>query len=366
MKILIADDDPIALAVLSNAITSFGYEPILATDGAEALQKLRSESPQMIVSDVQMPEMTGEELCREVRRRDAAQYTYVILLTSDAKTKNIVAGLDAGADDYVAKPIKAEELRLRIEAGRRLLALEGRDLMIFALAKLAESRDKDTGKHLERIREYSRVLANELASTSDFCDVIDQPFIDLLYMTSPLHDVGKVGIPDSILLKPGRLTVEEFDIMKQHTIIGCETLKASADSHPEASFLQMALDITLRHHEKWDGSGYPAGLSGEDIPLAARIVAVADVYDALTTQRCYKDAYSHEKACSIICSSSGSHFDPRIIEAFERIRPQMSEIRMNLDDSSRTIAPVGHSSNTSANTHANVTLPAAAAQNSLA
>ncbi|MEQ1828880.1 MAG: HD domain-containing phosphohydrolase, partial [Pirellula sp.] len=186
--------------------------------------------------------------------------------------------------------------------------------------------------HLERIREYSKLLASELMTWPKFENVIDAQFVELIYLTSPLHDVGKVGIPDQILQKPGKLTEEEFEIMKRHTVIGGETLSASAKAYPEASFLEMALDITLKHHERWDGTGYPFQLKGEEIPLSARIVAIADVYDALTTKRVYKPAFTHEVAADIIYKSSGSHFDPDLVEAFSNVEEQMRAIRMELDE----------------------------------
>jgi putative two-component system response regulator len=217
--------------------------------------------------------------------------------------------------------------------------LEGRDMMIFSLAKLAESRDSDTGTHLERIREYSKVLATELMNWPKFESVVDAQFVELIYLTSPLHDIGKVGIPDSVLLKPGKLTSEEFEIMKRHTLIGGETLSASANAYPEAGFIKMALDITLKHHERWDGTGYPFQLRGEQIPLCARIVAIADVYDALTTKRVYKDAYTHEEAARIIYDSRGTHFDPDIVDAFAMVEEQMRAIRARLDDTPSVILP---------------------------
>ena len=289
-------------------------------------------SPRIVISDVDMPEMNGVELCRAIRNRQSMQYTYLILLTCHAEIESVLQGLDAGADDYLSKPFRHEELRLRLEAGRRLLTLEGRDMMIFSLAKLAESRDTDTGTHLERIREYSKLLATELMNSPKFENVVDAQFVELIYLTSPLHDVGKVGIPDQILQKPGKLTADEFEVMKRHTLIGGETLSASAKAHPEASFLKMALDIALKHHERWDGTGYPFQLKGEDIPLSARIVAVADVYDALTTKRVYKPAFTHEVAAEIIYKSSGTHFDPDLVEAFSKVEEQMRAIRMELDD----------------------------------
>jgi len=343
-KVLIVDDDPLALELLRFTLTQFGYSVETATDGQTALERMRWFSPRFIISDIEMPGMSGIELCKTIRQRPSTQYTYFILLTSNSNPESVVEGLDAGADDYLSKPFRHEELRLRLEGGKRLLMLEGRDMMIFSLAKLAESRDQETGKHLERMREYSRAIATELMQWPKFEKIIDAQFIELIYLTSPLHDVGKVGIPDAVLLKPGKLTPEEFEIMKRHTLIGGETLLASAEAHPEASFLKMALDIALKHHEKWDGSGYPFGLKGEEIPLSARIVALADVYDALTTKRVYKPAFTHEVATDIIRQSSGKHFDPDLVEAFFNIENQIREIQAELDETSYQPAPVEASS----------------------
>ncbi|MDZ4849844.1 MAG: response regulator [Pirellulaceae bacterium] len=339
-KILIVDDDPLALELLEFTLTRFGYTVQTASDGQSALDRIRWFSPRFIISDVEMPGMSGIELCKAVRRRPSTQYIYFILLTSNSDPESVVEGLDAGADDYLSKPFRHEELRLRLEGGKRLVMLEGRDMMIFSLAKLAESRDQDTGKHLERMREYSRAIATELMQWGKYEKTIDAQYVELLYLTSPLHDIGKVGIPDAVLLKPGKLTPEEFEIMKRHTIIGGETLMASSQVHPEASFLTMALDIALKHHEKWDGSGYPFGLKHEEIPLCARIVALADVYDALTTKRVYKPAFSHDVACDIIRQSSGQHFDPEIVTAFFNIEQQIQDIQAELDDVQGNVAIV--------------------------
>ena len=339
-KVLIVDDDPLALELLQFTLRQFGYEVETASDGQDALDRMRWFSPRFIISDVEMPGMSGVELCKTIRQRPSTQYTYIILLTSNSDPESVLRGLDAGADDYLSKPFRHEELRLRLEGGKRLLMLEGRDMMIFSLAKLAESRDQETGKHLERIREYSRAIATELMKWEKFEKTVDAQFVELIYLTSPLHDVGKVGIPDSVLLKPGKLTPEEFNVMKRHTLIGGETLHASAQAHPEASFLTMALDIALKHHEKWDGSGYPFGLSGEDIPLSARIVAIADVYDALTTKRVYKPAFAHEVATDIIRKSCGNHFDPDMVTAFFNIEDQIRSIQSELDEITEPALPI--------------------------
>jgi PAS domain S-box-containing protein len=204
---------------------------------------------------------------------------------------------------------------------------EARSATILGLAKLAEYRDEGTGTHLERIREYARILAVQLSQNPKFNDWVDQQYIDDIYQSSILHDIGKVGTPDALLLKPGGLTDEEFTIIKRHTIMGGNALKAIESQIEGKSFLAMGKEIAYNHHEKWDGSGYPRGLKGEAIPLSARIIAVADVYDALTTKRFYKKAYSHEKAKAMIIRLKGKHFDPEIVEAFIAIEAEFNRVR---------------------------------------
>jgi putative two-component system response regulator len=316
MRVLIVDDDEIATDVLANALTRFGHDVTSASNGIEALRLIRSGAYRLIVLDWEMPGMTGIELCRHIRERCSSGYVYIILLTARRGTQSIVEGLKAGADDFISKPFEPGELEVRIHAGSRILTLESRDVIIFSLAKLAESRDLDTGAHLERIREYCRVLAEHLSLYQKYREEVDGDYIQLLYMTSPLHDIGKVGIPDRILLKAGPLTDEEFAIMKGHTTIGSETLGAAAEAHPEAKYLGMARDIAQSHHEWFDGSGYPDGLVGDDIPLCGRIVALADVYDALRTKRVYKPAFTHAKAREVILDGLETHFDPDVVAAF--------------------------------------------------
>lgn len=316
MLALIVDDDEIALAMLEHTLARSGFDVLMASNGQQALEVLRQQPVRLVISDWDMPGMTGLELCNAVRGGEFEQYIYFVLLTSHRGNDEIVKGLAAGADDFIVKPFHPPELILRVRAGERILGLETRDVTIFALARLAESRDTDTGEHLERVQKYCGCLARYLLEKQVFGGEIDREFIHLIHQTSPLHDIGKVGIPDAILLKPGRLTPEEFDIMKRHTTIGAETLQAALDKYPNAKFLRMARDIALTHHEKFDGTGYPRGLAENDIPLCGRIVAVADVYDALTTKRVYKDAFSHEQAVQMIGEQAGRHFDPRIVDAF--------------------------------------------------
>ncbi|HUT10573.1 MAG TPA: response regulator [Thermoguttaceae bacterium] len=318
MRILVAEDDCISAEILANALQEFGYEVTTTENGREAFDLVRTGKFRLVVSDWEMPGMSGVELCRQIRQRQWSGYIYVILITSHTGVKNVVRGLEAGADDFLTKPFHPHEVRVRLRAGERVLSLESRDLMIFALAKLAESRDVHTGAHLERMREYCRIVADEISHWEKFRDQVDGEYVELLYLTSPLHDIGKVGIPDSVLLKPGRLTAEEFEVMKQHAVIGGRTIEAAVRAHPEAQFLTLAREIAMTHHERFDGGGYPCGLAGEEIPLCGRVSALADVYDSLTSQRVYKRAFSHEEARSIILEGRGTQFDPDMVEAFLR------------------------------------------------
>ena len=330
--ILLVDDDPACLGMLSDVLEAMGIATETARDGQEALEMIYRGDFRIVLSDWQMPGMSGIELCRRIRQRPLSGYVYFILLTSLDRRDNLVAGLRAGADDFITKPFDPEELQVRLRAASRIVSLESRNVIIFALAKLAESRDPETGAHLERIREYSRLLAERLSQLPKYAEVIDADYVRTIYTTSPLHDIGKVGIPDHVLLKPGPLTAEEFEIMKQHAIIGSNTLNAALQEQPDAEYLRFARDIAASHHEKYDGSGYPLGLRGDDIPLCGRIVAVADVYDALTTARVYKDAFSHEKARKIILEGRGSHFDPDVVDAFLFHEQAFINIRQRLQD----------------------------------
>ena len=326
MKVLVVDDDLITREMVAAVLRDNGKEVVTAENGRVALEILESEEIRMVVTDWMMPEIGGLELCREIRKRGGG-YTYVVMLTSNSGAEQLVEGMSAGADDFVTKPFSPEELIVRLRAGERILALESRDVTIFALARLAEARDPETGAHLERVRLYCRALCRQLRANGEFVDELDAQFEQLVYATSPLHDIGKVAIPDCVLLKPGRLNDAEFDIMKLHTTYGAETLASAAAEHPGARFLEIARDIAWCHHEWYDGSGYPRGLAGEDIPLAGRIVAVADVYDAITSKRVYKAAYDAGVARGILIDESGTHFDPRIVDAFTQIEDEFDAIR---------------------------------------
>jgi putative two-component system response regulator len=338
MRILIVDDDETSLDMLDNALTHAGHEVQSAQDGRQALAKLRDGEIRLVISDWEMPNMTGEDLCRAIRGGDLPGYVYVILLTSHQGPDYAAAGLSAGADDFIAKPFNPAELTARVRAGERILSLETRDVTIFAMAKLAESRDPETGAHLERMRTYSMLVAQHLLATGQSPDVVTPEFVRLMFLTAPLHDIGKVGIPDSVLLKPGRLSDHEFEVMKTHTTIGAETLGAALAKFPSAGFLRMARDIAASHHERCDGSGYPLKLTKDQIPLSGRIVALADVYDALTSKRVYKQAFAHDIAKSMILQEVGSHFDPMVIEAFLAQEAQFIKTRERFAEDSAAAA----------------------------
>jgi putative two-component system response regulator len=332
VRIMAVDDERISLAVLQAVLSKSGHEVVTARDGIEALEVLPGSGCRMVITDWEMPRMDGPELCRRLRAMGMPSYVYVIVLSARSGSHSAIEALSAGADEFLTKPVDAAELTVRVRTGARILGLETRDLAIFALAKLAESRDNETGAHLERVREYSRALAVALRADESYAGQIDDEFVRHIYLTSPLHDIGKVGIPDSVLLKPARLSDEEFAIMKRHAELGAETLDAVVRQNPDAPFLRMARDIALTHHEQWDGRGYPRGLRGEEIPLAGRVVAAADVYDALTSKRVYKAAFPHQTARQIILDGSGKHFDPGIVKAFERCEAEFVRIRAMLCD----------------------------------
>jgi putative two-component system response regulator len=332
--VLIVDDDRVMHTILKKMLEPLGYAPIATRSGAEALELLKRGDVHLVITDWEMPVMDGLELCRAIRSEDLPGYVYVIMLTGREGAQSRIEGLDAGADDFLNKPLNAGELMVCLKTAHRILGLETRDVALFALAKLAESRDQETGDHIERVQNYTRVLVRHLAPDVKTRHGIDEQFIRLIYQTSPLHDLGKVAIPDAILLKPGKLTPAEYEIMKAHAELGAQTLDAALRRFPQARFLQMARDIAATHHEKFDGSGYPSGLSGEQIPLCGRIVALADVYDALTSRRVYKEAMSHEQAKSIILHNRGKHFDPDVVDAFLAAESLLVEVhkRFNRED----------------------------------
>ncbi|MEY2861139.1 MAG: hypothetical protein RL392_1597 [Pseudomonadota bacterium] len=341
--ILVVDDTPANLSLMNDLLSST-YRIKAANSGARALTIAASDPrPDLILLDVMMPEMDGFEVCRQLKADAYTRDIPIIFLTARSEVQDEQIGFELGAVDYITKPIsppillsrvhthltlkastdllKNQNQFLELEVQRRLEEVHDiQDVTILTMASLAETRDNETGNHIIRTQHYVRLLALELRKNPKFEWQLDDRTVDLLFKSAPLHDIGKVGIPDRILLKPGSLTPEEFTVMKTHTTLGklaIESAEARLGKH--VPFLQCAKDIAYSHQEKWDGSGYPEGLSGDAIPLSARLMAVADVYDALITRRVYKPAFSHEVAVDLIKKGRGKHFDPDIADAFMSI-----------------------------------------------
>ena len=316
MKVLVVDDELVSRQKMDRLLQGLGYDTRVAAGGAQGWDMWQAERPRIVITDWNMPEMDGIELCRRIRKAANEDYTYIIFVTGNNDIEDVIVGMEAGADDYIRKPFNQGEVKVRVKAGERVINLQSKETVIFALAKLAESRDEDTGNHLERVRHYSRYLAEAMRQMPGAPPGLDALLVENIFLTSSLHDIGKVGIPDYILLKPGRLDDKEFGIMKSHTLIGFNTLSEALHKMPEASYLRVAAEIARHHHEKFDGSGYPDGLRGEAIPIASRIFALSDVYDALVSKRPYKEPFTHDRARSIIAEGRGSHFDPLVVDAF--------------------------------------------------
>ncbi|OOM77215.1 cyclic di-GMP phosphodiesterase response regulator RpfG [Clostridium puniceum] len=336
--IMIVDDTEMNIDILVEALQD-EYELIVAINGLVAIELIEEQKPDLILLDIMMPEMNGYEVLKKFKENPVLNHIPVILLSaitdSDSKTK----GFFLGAVDYVTKPFEIVEVKARVKTQLRLeearLVLESQNSIleekvkertkliertnsatIYCLAALAETRDPETGQHIKRTQEYIRELALELQKNKEYESVLTDEYIELLYKSAPLHDIGKVGVKDEILLKPGKLTEEEFEEMKMHTIYGEESLMVGIKELGEESFLTLAKEIALTHHEKWDGSGYPKGISKKEIPISGRLMALSDVYDALVNKRIYKGAFTHDEAKKIIMEGSGTHFDPDIVEAF--------------------------------------------------
>ena len=340
-RLLVIDDTPSNIHVLLEGLKDH-YSIVAATRGERGLELARSQPPDLILLDVIMPDLDGYEVLTALREDVRTAHIPVMFVTAQSEPKDEERGLALGAVDYITKPFRISVVRARIQNHLELKShrdrleqmvqeqvretIDSHITTIFAMSKLAESRDDETGTHLERTRQYCRLLATRLHATGGYPDLVDEDFIHCIFQASPLHDIGKVAIPDGILKKPGKLTAEEFEIMKTHTLRGAETLASVTQNHPRNEFLQFGLQIARSHHEKWDGSGYPDRLRGGQIPLSARIMAVADVYDALTSKRCYKEAMSHEEAREIIRTQSGFHFEPLLVETFLAIEDQFAAI----------------------------------------
>lgn len=354
--VLIVDDDPDFL-VLVDCLLRREYRVMTADCGKEAIRLAKQFRPPVVLLDLEMPDTTGHEVCRQLKSIGGDYKVQVVMVSARSSEEEQLRAFAEGADDYVIKPIDPHEfparvrlhfrlsdametagsvqsqieshhaeLRTKVESQRQRL-LETQDVAVFTLAAIADSRDEVTGKHLLRMREYSQIIANRLDAGGRHAHLIGPQFLDDLYRSSPLHDIGKVAVPDAILRKPGPLTADEFQLMKQHTVIGANILDQAVFHSQSGGFLAMAAIIARFHHERYDGQGYPAGLVGEEIPLPARIVAVADVYDALTSDRPYRKALSSSDACEIVRAGAGSHFDSLVVDAFEDCYSAITEVQ---------------------------------------
>lgn len=341
LSILVVDDVPENLAAIGGLLRAQGYRVQAASSGEAALRyATATPPPDLILLDVVMPGMDGYQVLAQLREQPATRGIPVIFLTALGDARDEERGLELGAADYITKPIRPPVVLARVrtqleahqarqllrdqnalleaEVSRRMAENEMiQEVSIQALAHLAETRDPETGNHIQRTQSYVRLLAELLRQHPRFAAVLDDRYIHLLARSAPLHDIGKVGIPDNILLKPGRLDHGEFEVMKRHAALGAVAIeRAERDSHHEVAFLALAKQIARSHHERWDGRGYPDGLAGDDIPLPARLMALADVFDALINVRCYKEAFSFERARAMIEAERGRHFDPDATDAF--------------------------------------------------
>ncbi|MFV3415899.1 HD-GYP domain-containing protein [Pseudomonas nitroreducens] len=354
--ILIVDDAPENLTLLSELLKLL-YRVKAARTGEKALQIAQSDDPpDLILLDVMMPGMNGFEVCRRLRGEARTRHIPVIFVTAQGAADDEIRGLELGAVDYLTKPINPPTVLMRVDNQLRIKAAADflrdqndfleqevqrrtrelaaiQDVTIIAMASLAETRDNETGNHIRRTQHYVRALADNLQQHPRFTAELDEETRQLLFKSAPLHDIGKVGIPDHILLKPGRLTTDEFEVMKTHTTLGLDALeKAEERLGMDVPFLRLAKQIAYGHHEKWDGSGYPLGLTGDAIPVSARLMAVADVYDALISRRIYKNAMPHEAAVEHIRGQRGLHFDPDVVDAFLTLQDEFRRIAEQFAD----------------------------------
>ncbi len=360
--ILVVDDTPDNLSLMMELLKG-DYRVKLANGGERAIKLASLEPhPDLMLLDIMMPGMDGYEVCQRLKANPQTRDIPVIFLTARTDVDDEKRGLEIGAVDYITKPISppivlarvkihlalkshADFLRdksdfLQAEVNKRtreVIAIQ--DVTIHVMASLAETRDSDTGNHIRRTQYYVLALAKRLSTHPRFSALLTDNYIHMLFKSAPLHDIGKVGIPDRILLKPGRFEPEEFEIMKTHTTLGRDAiLHAEKQLGMQVEFLSVAKEIALSHQEKWDGSGYPQGLAGESIPVSARLMAVADVYDALISRRVYKDSMPHEKAVTIIQDGKGTHFDPDIADAFVALQGEFREIAARFVDSDADMA----------------------------
>lgn len=361
-SVLVVDDTPDNLSLMSGLLKD-RYRVKVANNGEKAIKIAQGDSPpDLILLDIMMPGLSGYEVCQILKADVATRDIPIIFLTAMTATEDEKKGLEMGAADFITKPVNppivlarvAAQLQVKAAAdflkdqnayldaevtrrGRELAAIQ--DVTILAMASLAETRDNDTGNHIRRTQHYLKLLADHLKTHDRFQFFLSDHVIGILFKSAPLHDIGKVGIPDRILLKPGRFEPHEMEVMKTHCKLGRDAIQHAEDQLGlEVEFLKFAKEIAYGHQEKWDGSGYPEGLAGDAIPISARLMAVADVYDALISRRVYKEGMPHEKAVRIIAEGRGSHFDPDMVDAFIELAPQFQAIAQRYADSDDELA----------------------------
>jgi putative two-component system response regulator len=360
--VLVVDDTPDNLSLMSGLLKD-RYKVKVANNGEKAIKIAQgTEQPDLILLDIMMPGLSGYEVCEVLKKDPATRDIPIIFLTAMTATDDEKKGLELGAVDFITKPVnppivmarvatqlqvkaaadflKDQNVYLEREVAKRTRELAAiQDVTILAMASLAETRDNDTGNHIRRTQYYLELLANFLKNHDRFSGFLSDYTIQMLFKSAPLHDIGKVGIPDRILLKPGRFEPHEFEIMKTHCKLGRDAIQHAEDQLGlEVEFLKYAKEIAYSHQEKWDGSGYPEGLAGDAIPISARLMAVADVYDALISRRVYKEGMPHEKAVGIIAEGRGTHFDPDIVDAFLALTAQFQAVAQRYADSDDDLA----------------------------
>lgn len=315
--LLLVDDEPLNLQVLQNILQE-RYRLLFARNGERALQLAAEQQPDLILLDVMMPGLSGHEVCQQLKANPKTAPIPVIFVTALSDPHDEVKGFELGAVDYLTKPVSAPVVKARVNNHLSLVRLDElkqtRLAVVQRLGRAAEYKDNETGLHVIRMSLYTQILALHMGFSEEKAEE--------LLNAAPMHDVGKIGIPDAILRKPGKLDADEWRVMQSHTTIGAEILDGD-----DSTLMKLAHSIALHHHEKWDGSGYPAGLQGNAIPLEARIVALADVFDALTSERPYKKAWSVEDAVTLIKNESGKHFDPEVVNVFIQVLPELLTVK---------------------------------------
>ena len=355
--VLVIDDTPDNLFLVTNLLKDL-YTIKVANSGEKALKFLQETlfPPDLILLDIMMPVLNGYDVLKKIKENKKLQNIPVVFLTAKSSVEDEKLGFDLGANDYITKPISPPILLARVKTQLENKAISDflrdkneflekeiekrtkdiiaiQNVTIFAMASLAETRDNETGNHIKRTSNYVKMLAKKLQNHPKFKAYLTDEMIDTLYKSAPLHDIGKIGIPDHILLKPGKLTPEEFEIMKTHTTLGKEAIEhAEKELGYEVDFLKTAKEIAYSHQEKYDGSGYPLGLKGDKIPISARLMSVADVYDALRSKRIYKNSFDLQTTLKIMKDGRGSHFDPDMLDAFLEIHNEFEVIASNFVD----------------------------------